>query len=122
MKTSIATVSLSGTLSEKLEAIAAQWDAKVKVVEVPPGPPVLSPLVLYGVIYLIARPESVVDWFDELGFDGWNAYRGDLDVLRATGVYTQEPGSNPVAARWCGLPPADGARFVLDPASGANKR
>ncbi len=34
----------------KLEAIAAQWDAKVKVVEVPPGPPVLSPLVaeVYG--------------------------------------------------------------------------
>ena len=34
----------------KLEAIAAKWDAKVKVVEVPPGPPVLSPLVaeVYG--------------------------------------------------------------------------
>jgi len=33
-----------------LEAIAARWDAKVKVVEVPPGPPVLSPLVaeIYG--------------------------------------------------------------------------
>ena len=33
-----------------LEAIAARWDAKVKVVEVPPGPPVLSPLVaeVYG--------------------------------------------------------------------------
>ncbi len=34
----------------KLETIAAKWDAKVKVVEVPPGPPVLSPLVaeVYG--------------------------------------------------------------------------
>ena len=33
-----------------LEVIAARWDAKVKVVEVPPGPPVLSPLVaeVYG--------------------------------------------------------------------------
>jgi multidrug efflux pump subunit AcrB len=33
-----------------LEAIAARWDAKVKVVEVPPGPPVLSPIVaeVYG--------------------------------------------------------------------------
>ncbi len=33
-----------------LETIAAKWDAKVKVVEVPPGPPVLSPLVaeVYG--------------------------------------------------------------------------
>jgi len=33
-----------------LEAIAARMDAKVKVVEVPPGPPVLSPIVaeIYG--------------------------------------------------------------------------
>ncbi len=33
-----------------LEAIAQRWDAKVKVVEVPPGPPVLSPIVaeVYG--------------------------------------------------------------------------
>jgi multidrug efflux pump subunit AcrB len=33
-----------------LEEIAARWDAKVKVVEVPPGPPVLSPIVaeVYG--------------------------------------------------------------------------
>jgi len=33
-----------------LEQIAARWDAKVKVVEVPPGPPVLSPIVaeVYG--------------------------------------------------------------------------
>jgi multidrug efflux pump subunit AcrB len=33
-----------------LEAVAARWDAKVKVVEVPPGPPVLSPIVaeVYG--------------------------------------------------------------------------
>ncbi|MCC6211743.1 MAG: efflux RND transporter permease subunit [Burkholderiales bacterium] len=33
-----------------LEAIAARWEAKVKVVEVPPGPPVLSPIVaeVYG--------------------------------------------------------------------------
>ncbi len=33
-----------------LEAIGAKWNAKVKVVEVPPGPPVLSPIVaeVYG--------------------------------------------------------------------------
>ncbi|MFN0301626.1 MAG: efflux RND transporter permease subunit [Burkholderiales bacterium] len=33
-----------------LEAIALRWNAKVKVVEVPPGPPVLSPIVaeVYG--------------------------------------------------------------------------
>ncbi len=28
-------------------------------------------------------------------------YRGDLDVLRSTGVYTQEPGSSLEAARFC---------------------
>jgi len=34
----------------KLEVIAARWNARVKVVEVPPGPPVLSPIVaeVYG--------------------------------------------------------------------------
>jgi multidrug efflux pump subunit AcrB len=33
-----------------LERIASRWDARVKVVEVPPGPPVLSPIVaeVYG--------------------------------------------------------------------------
>ena len=33
-----------------LEAIAGRWGAKVKVVEVPPGPPVLAPIVaeVYG--------------------------------------------------------------------------
>jgi multidrug efflux pump subunit AcrB len=33
-----------------LEAVAARWNARVKVVEVPPGPPVLSPIVaeVYG--------------------------------------------------------------------------
>ena len=33
----------------------------------------------------------------------WNSYVGDLDVLIATGDYTQEPGSNSVAQRHCGL-------------------
>ncbi len=34
----------------RLEAIAARWNARVKVVEVPPGPPVFSPIVaeVYG--------------------------------------------------------------------------
>jgi multidrug efflux pump subunit AcrB len=34
----------------KLEEVARRWDARVKVVEVPPGPPVLSPIVaeVYG--------------------------------------------------------------------------
>jgi len=35
---------------QALEAIARRWNAKIKVVEVPPGPPVLSPIVaeIYG--------------------------------------------------------------------------
>ncbi|HKB58572.1 MAG TPA: efflux RND transporter permease subunit [Gallionellaceae bacterium] len=40
-----------------LQKIAAKWGAKVKVVEVPPGPPVLSPIVaeIYGPDYNGAR-------------------------------------------------------------------
>jgi hypothetical protein len=44
-----------------------------------------------------------VEWQLEQGFEAWNAYRGSLAVLRSAGVYTQAPGSNPLAARECGL-------------------
>jgi len=42
---------------EPLQAIAKKWGAKVKVVEVPPGPPVMSPIVaeIYGPDYDGAR-------------------------------------------------------------------
>ena len=43
------------------------------------------------------------NWQDEVGFDLWNVYRGDLAVLRGGGAYTQVPGSNPLADRFCGL-------------------
>ncbi len=41
---------IAQALRPDLERIAARWNAKVKVVEVPPGPPVLSPIVaeVYG--------------------------------------------------------------------------
>ena len=41
---------VAGALRPELERIAARFGARVKVVEVPPGPPVLSPLVaeIYG--------------------------------------------------------------------------
>ena len=41
---------IAQTVRAKLEGIGQRWDAKVKVVEVPPGPPVLSPIVaeIYG--------------------------------------------------------------------------
>ncbi|NMM28867.1 MAG: efflux RND transporter permease subunit [Glaciimonas sp.] len=41
---------IAGAVRKPLEQIAARYGAKVKVVEVPPGPPVMSPLVaeIYG--------------------------------------------------------------------------
>ena len=41
---------IAAAVRPALEKIAARWNAKVKVVEVPPGPPVLSPIVaeVYG--------------------------------------------------------------------------
>jgi len=35
--------------------------------------------------------------------EAWNLYEGDLDVLRATGAYTQVLGSQPAGDRHCGL-------------------
>ncbi|MFA5370814.1 MAG: efflux RND transporter permease subunit [Sideroxydans sp.] len=48
---------IASAVRAPIEAIAAKWNAKVKVVEVPPGPPVLSPLVaeIYGPDYDGAR-------------------------------------------------------------------
>ncbi len=41
------------SVREPIEKIAKQWGAKVKIVEVPPGPPVMSPIVaeIYGPDY-----------------------------------------------------------------------
>lgn len=55
-------------------------------------------LILLG----FEAPERVA-WQPEAGYASWNLYRGDLDVLAATGVYTQAPGSNALARRDCGL-------------------
>jgi hypothetical protein len=63
-----------------------------------------------GAIHVRFAESSLVEWDEETGFDGWNAYRGDLAVLASDGLYTQEPGSNPLAARDCGLP----GTFVTD--------
>ena len=42
-----------------------------------------------------------MEWQEEGGFVTWNSYRGDLEVLRSTGIYTQEPVSVPLATRSC---------------------
>jgi len=48
---------ITGSVREPIEAIAKKWGAKVKIVEVPPGPPVMSPIVaeIYGPDYDGAR-------------------------------------------------------------------
>jgi hypothetical protein len=56
-----------------------------------------------GLIYVTLPFDNRVRWQAEQGYTSWNLYRGDLDVLRATGVYTQLPGSNSLAQQSCGL-------------------
>lgn len=56
-----------------------------------------------GLIYQFVTDPNYIEWQPESGFSSWNSYRGSLAVLRATGQYTQAPGSNPLAARNCGL-------------------
>jgi hypothetical protein len=43
-----------------------------------------------------------VEWNSPEVFDSWNLYRGSLKVLRLTGTYTQQPGSNFLTMRLCG--------------------
>ncbi len=49
----------------------------------------------------IDRPR--VRWQSDPAFTSYNLYRGSLAVLLAGGPYTQAPGSNPYAGRFCGL-------------------
>lgn len=69
-------------------------------------------------------------WQVERNYLAWNLYRGDLSVLRSGGEYLQLPGSNPLAAQFCGLsnpfvtdgtvPPAGSTAFYLVTALSAN--
>jgi hypothetical protein len=56
-----------------------------------------------GQILIVSTNRNYREWQAETGYTTWNSYRGSLAVLRATGEYTQAPGSNPLAARDCGL-------------------
>lgn len=56
-----------------------------------------------GRIELYFDATDRVEWQPENGFDAWNLYRGDLALLESSGVYTQLPGSHPIARRDCGL-------------------
>lgn len=76
-----------------------------------------------GLIYVYSTAPNRVEWQPEGGFATWNVYEGDLAVLRATGTYTQAPGSNALAKRECGVtnpwvddvapPPAGKLKFAL---------
>ena len=56
-----------------------------------------------GLIYLFnSGDKNFIEWQAEPGFTTWNVYEGDLAVLRSVGVYTQAPGSTPLAERQSG--------------------
>jgi hypothetical protein len=54
-----------------------------------------------GLIYIYFDGPARVQWEEELGFSEWNSYRGDLDVLKSDGTYTQDPQLVPLAAQTC---------------------
>jgi len=71
-----------------------------------------------GVIFLRFADPDVIEWDAETGFEGWNLYRGDIGILLGGGPYTQQPGSVPLALRFCELDQTSSAQAVT-PASGA---
>jgi len=71
-----------------------------------------------GVIQVSHPQHDLVSWQEEQGFDSWNVYRGSLSVLREGGPYTQDPGSNAVAERICGV----GAPPLADPFTPASSQ
>jgi hypothetical protein len=65
----------------------------------------IVPCELDDGVHLIELPEQDrVSWFPERGFNTFNVYRGDLELLKQTGLYTQDPATVFLAARSCHLP------------------
>jgi len=58
-----------------------------------------------GVIYITPRAvgDDGIEWQRESGDDSWNVYKGSIPMLKTTNVYTQAPGSNPLALKQCGV-------------------
>lgn len=56
-----------------------------------------------GVVFFGRITTKRVSWQSDPKYTTFNLYRGSLQVLREGGPYTQLPGSNPYAGRWCGL-------------------
>jgi hypothetical protein len=56
-----------------------------------------------GIQLIWMLSDGTVAWQPEANFLAYDLYRGDLDVLRATGDYTQDPAASPLAYRQCGI-------------------
>ena len=56
-----------------------------------------------GVVLFQSIGDPRVEWQSDPAFGSYNLYRGDLSVLTAGGAYTQAPGSNAYADRFCDL-------------------
>jgi hypothetical protein len=56
-----------------------------------------------GLILVSLGDSSLVTWQLEEGFQAFNEYRGDLAVLRQSGVYAQDPATTPLAERNCNV-------------------
>jgi putative metal-binding protein len=56
-----------------------------------------------GMIDILMPDKFGVGWQLEAGFDSFNEYRGDLALLRSSGLYTQDPLTTPSARRNCDL-------------------
>ncbi|HYV85559.1 MAG TPA: MopE-related protein [Patescibacteria group bacterium] len=56
-----------------------------------------------GLILIDFGDETSVEWQQENGYESWNLYRGELGILKSTGVYTQDPATVPMAMHACGL-------------------
>jgi hypothetical protein len=55
-----------------------------------------------GLILLALPNASTLSWQPDTTYQAFNAYWGDLSVLRSTGQYTQDPSQVPLAGRSCG--------------------
>ena len=64
-----------------------------------------------GLILIRLADDSRVEWQQETGFEAFNRYRGDLALLKSSGLSTQDPGTVALAARQCGL----SGPFIDDP-------
>jgi len=65
-----------------------------------------------GRIHIRFDARDFVDWDPEEGYDSWNAYRGDIEVLKSRGIYTQRPHGQEFAEQFCQLPRS--SPFVQD--------